>query len=236
MLTTDTLSVLGITAVSRVLVVMPHPDDEAIFCGGFLHKLSVMAIPTRVITMTLGEKSTLRYNLKPEDDLAGVRQKELTRALSILGIRDFQIYHYPDGGLENIGEKVIQAIRTNIQDFRPTHVATLEPDGIYGHPDHIALCTYTTYVVRRPTRLLYVTVSPSYRLPKSSVKMAKKTVIKPIEPDVELQLSWRDISAKLKTLRAHNSQFMGTIGTIVRSLTLLFINRMTANEFFAWGN
>jgi LmbE family N-acetylglucosaminyl deacetylase len=227
MITTNTLSTLGIIATSRVLVVMPHPDDEAIFCGGFLHKLSVNAIPTRVITMTAGEKSALRYGVKPTDDLGEIREKELATALTILGVNDFCIYHYPDGTLEEIGETIQKKIRTNIRSFHPTHVVTLEPDGIYGHPDHIAVSEFTKRVVRRPIRLLYVTVSPSYHLPKSA---------KPIRPDVELRLRQPDIIAKLKALRAHNSQFMGPIGTVLKTFVFFLINNMTANEFFAWGN
>jgi len=227
MITTDTLSTFGIVASSRILVVMPHPDDEAIFCGGFLHKLSVNAIPTRVITMTAGEKSTLRYGLKPTDDLGEIREKELTRALAILGVNDFHIYHYPDGTLEEIGEKIQKTIRTNIQQFQPTHVLTLEPDGIYGHTDHIALSEFTKRVVHRPIQLLYVTVSPSYHLPKSA---------KPIRPDVEFRLGWPDTRVKLRALRTHNSQFMGPIGTVLKTFVFFLINTMTANEFFAWGN
>jgi LmbE family N-acetylglucosaminyl deacetylase len=236
MITTDSLSTFGIVASSRILVVMPHPDDEAIFCGGLLHILSTHGVATRIITMTVGEKSTLRYGLKPTDSLAERRRKELGRALTILGVNDFFIYQYPDGGLEEIGEKIKTTIRTNIQNFRPTHVLTLEPDGIYGHPDHIALSGFTKAVVRRPTRLLYVTVSPSYHLPKSARRMAKKDVIKPILPDVELHLTWSDTRTKLKALRAHNSQFMGPIGTVLKSLIFFLMNHMTANEFFAWGN
>lgn len=227
---------LGIASTSRILVVMPHPDDEAIFCGGFLHMLSTHNIPARVITMTAGEQSTLRYGLKPTDNLGEVRKKELTRALAIVGVNDFHIYRYPDGKLEDIGEKIQKTIRTNIQSFQPTHVVTLEPDGIYGHPDHIALSEFTKYVVRRPTRLLYVTVSPSYHLPRSASRMSKKAGIKPIQPDVELRLRWPDTFTKLNALRAHNSQFMGPISTVLKSLGFFIVNHMTAHEFFTWGN
>lgn len=227
MITTDSLSTFGIIAGSRILVVMPHPDDEAIFCGGLLHTLSTNRIATRVITMTAGEKSTLRYGLKPTDDLAEVRKKELARALAILGVNDFHIYQYPDGKLEELGEKIQKTIRANIQNFQPTHILTLEPDGIYGHPDHIALSDFTKTVVRRPTRLLYITVSPSYHLPKSA---------KPLRPDVELQLRLQDTRTKLQALRAHNSQFMGPVGTVLKTFVFFLINNMTANEFFAWGN
>ena len=170
------------------------------------------------------------------DDLASVRKKELTRALTILGVHDFHIYQYSDGNLEDAGEQIKKTLRSNIQEYKPTHVLTLEPNGIYGHPDHIALSKFTKRVVCKPIRLLYVTVSPSYHLPKSANWMAKKEVIRPILPDMELQLRWPDILTKLKALRAHNSQFMGPLGTVLKSLTFIMFNHLTANEFFARGN
>jgi LmbE family N-acetylglucosaminyl deacetylase len=233
--TTTKLSDLGIVAASRILVVMPHPDDEAIFCGGLLHQLSASAIPTRVITMTVGEKSTLRYGLKPADDLAMVRQKELTRSLTILGVTDVHIYHYPDGKLETLGEKIKKTIHTNILEFTPTHVLTLEPDGVYGHPDHVALSACTTRIVKKPIRLLYITVSPSYTLP-SAVWMAGKKHIKPMHPDFKLILRAPAIIAKIKSLHAHRSQFVSPITRLPFQAAFFLKNKLLSYEFFAKGN
>jgi LmbE family N-acetylglucosaminyl deacetylase len=228
MMMTEGLSAFGIITTSRILVVMPHPDDEAIFCAGLLHLLSANGIPTRVITMSAGEKSPLHYGVKPSDDLGKIREQELARALTILGITDSHMYHYPDGELKTIGETIQKIIRSNIEDFCPTHVVTLEPNGIYGHPDHKALSEFTKRAVSLPIRLLYVTVSPSYHLPGKPIK--------PILPDIELRLRFSDVTVKIKALRAHNSQFMGPVGTVLKSFAFFVINHMTVNEFFAWGN
>ncbi len=235
MITTTHLSDLDITPESRVLIVMPHPDDEAIFAGGFLHKLAANSIPTRVITMTVGEKSTLRYGLKPMDHLGEVREKELTRALTTLGIGDFHIYHFPDGGLEEKGVKIKETIRKNIKDFQTSHVVTLEPDGIYGHPDHVALSSYTKNVVVKPVQLWFVTVSPSYRLPSASW-MAKKKIIKPMRPTVSIRLTFADVIAKLKSIQAHRSQFMSPIYRLPFEATFFLMNKLLTHEFFAKGN
>jgi LmbE family N-acetylglucosaminyl deacetylase len=234
MITTDSLSTLDIFAASRILVVMPHPDDEAIFCGGFLHQLSVNAIQTRVITMTVGEKSTLRYGLKPTDNLAGVRQNELARSLTILGVNDFHMYHYPDGKLEENGETIKKTIRANMKSFRPTHVITLEPDGVYGHPDHVALSAFVKHTVKKPTQLLYTTVTPNYYLP-SAVWMARKQ-IKPMHPDFKLKLHPADIITKLKSLHAHRSQFVSPITKLPFQAAFFLKNKLLSFEFFAKGN
>lgn len=231
MITTDSLSTFGIIATSRILVVMPHPDDEAIFCGGLIHKLTTEHISVRIITMTLGEQSTLRWGLKAGEKLATVRKKELLRALRILGVTDSQIYRYADGTLEKLEKPIQKTVCTNIRSFHPTHVVTLEPDGIYGHPDHVALSAYVTGVVHKPVQLLYVTVSPNYHLPKA-VWMAKKKQIKPLNPDFKLKLELADIITKIKSLHAHRSQF----DSLIWKLPFFLKNKLLSCEFFAWGN
>lgn len=233
--TTDTLSIFGISQTSRVLVVMPHPDDEAIFAGGFLHKLTANHVAVKVITMTVGEKSTLRWGLSPADNLADVRQTELTRSFRQLGVADYHIYHYEDGGIENLRGKIQTTVRQNIKTFDPTHVATLEPDGVYGHPDHVALSSFVTRVVSKPMQLLYITVSPTYHLPKA-VWMAKKKIIKPIHPDIELKLAPTDIVAKLKSLRAHRSQFVSPVYRLPFEAVFFLRNKLLTREYFAKGN
>jgi LmbE family N-acetylglucosaminyl deacetylase len=234
-ITLTNYSDLGISSSSKVLIIMPHPDDEAIFLAGFLHQLSMDTIAARAITMTVGEKSTLRYGLQPNDNLAEAREKELTRSFHLLGINDFHIYHYPDGKLETIEEKLKKTIQKNIAEFQPTHVLTLEPDGVYGHPDHVALSAFVTRVVKKPIQLLYVTVSPTYQLPEA-VWMAKKKHIQPMHPDVALKLQSSDIIAKLKSLHAHHSQFVSPV-TKLPFETLFFLkNKLLTYEFFAKGN
>lgn len=226
---------MGIDGNSRILVVMPHPDDEAIFAGGILHALTSKDIAVRVITMTVGEKSTLRWGLSPDQDLANVRKNELMRSFTDLGVTDYHIYHYADGNIENLNAKISATIRRNMQDFHPTHVATLEPDGVYGHPDHVALSAFVTQVVKKPIQLIYITVSPTYHLPKA-VWMAKKKIIKPIAPDVELKLAPSDVVAKLKSLRAHHSQFVSPLTRLPFEALFFLRNKLLTREYFAKGN
>lgn len=235
MITTHKLTDLGIQAESRVLVIMPHPDDEAIFTAGLLHKLASSHIRTRVVTMTAGEKSTLRYGLRPQDNLALARKKELTKALAALGISDFAILGFPDGGLEKYEKDITKAIVKEIRSLKPTHVLCLEPDGVYGHPDHIALTAYIKRAAKKPIRLMYATVSPRYSLPSASW-MAKKKTITPVLPNVKLRLNPRDMIMKLRALKAHHSQFVSPVYRLPFELTFFLKNDMLAHEYYAFGN
>jgi LmbE family N-acetylglucosaminyl deacetylase len=47
---------------------------------------------------------------------------------------------YPDGGVADVPfEELVDAIAALMEQERPTVVHTFGPDGIFGHPDHIAV-------------------------------------------------------------------------------------------------
>ena len=57
----NNLEQMGVGVKSRVLVFMPHPDDEAVFISGLLQKLVTAKITFRVVAMTKGESPTSYY-------------------------------------------------------------------------------------------------------------------------------------------------------------------------------
>jgi LmbE family N-acetylglucosaminyl deacetylase len=225
------ISQIGIKKSSRVMVFMPHPDDEAVFVSGLIQKILTARIPLRCITVTRGEQSTLRFTLGPDVDLASARLKEQTNAYRSLGVTDFDILDYPDGGLEKRKKDIKTRIKQELAGFKATHVITLEPDGIYGHPDHIALSQYVTESAGNAT-VLYATVKPDFIMP-SARSMAKKNQIKPIKPNYKLTLSPAQVIKKLKALASHRSQFI-KFPRILLTFTHFLINDMLAHEYYAY--
>lgn len=215
---------------SRVLVCMPHPDDEAVFISGLLQHLSSQNILTQCLTFTSGENSTLRFGLKPNQDLAAARKNELSKAYKILGITNFQVLDFPDGGLDQFQPKIKQIVKKYIAEFCPTHLITLEPDGIYGHPDHIALSKSVTSSITSAQTLIYATVSPRYIM-SSARHMAKKSIIKPIIPTHRLVLTNHQFWVKIKALLCHRSQFLH-FPQIVLSLIHFLQNDMLTQEYY----
>jgi len=228
----ESITELKISKSSRVLILMPHPDDEAVFTTGLILFLHRNNIPLKVITLTKGEASSLRFGLKPNEDLSKARVKEQKRAFTILKVKDYDIKNIPDGQIENNKTEIKNIIQTQIKSFKPTHLVTLEPDGIYGHPDHVALSRFVTQTCKSPLKLLYATVCPHFVLPKSS-RMAKIAKIEPIPAQFQLNLALSDIIIKLKTLNAHGSQFrnfwhlFGTAYVFLR-------NKMLFREYFTY--
>lgn len=232
MQTISTLSELNINSSSRVLVFMPHPDDEAVFCSGLLKKLTTNNIPVKLITLTSGEKSTLVFGLEPGDDLAATRRIEQANSCKILGITDFEVFTIPDGALKTKEKEVKEIISQHINIFKPTHVVSLEPDGIYGHPDHIGLSKFVTEVVTDPIKLIYATI-PEFKKKRPVSKMSEKPEINPIPPEFCLKLEKTETEAKIASLRAHRTQF-GLLDTSSQSFGFFKATKLLDNEYFTY--
>jgi len=224
-------TILNLTQSSRVIICMPHPDDEAVFVSGLIKKITTTKIPLLCITFTRGEKSTLRFTLSPNEDLATARIRELTKSYQVLGVTDFKILDFPDGELEQYHPEVDQVIKKYFREFSPTHVVTLEPDGIYGHPDHIALSRCVTQAITHQ-QLVYTTVSERYIMP-SARSMAKKSTIQPIKPTHKLVLTPSESLTKLQSLLCHRSQFL-RFPRIFLSLIHFLLNDMLFHEYYSY--
>lgn len=232
MKTITSLSQLGIKPDSRVLVLMPHPDDEAVFVSGLLKKLTRAKVATRLVTLTEGEASSLRYGLKPEDDLAEARKKELKKALHVLGVSDYAHTNFPDGGLRKNFRQLTQFVKNQVKNYQPTHTLTLEPDGIYGHADHISLTEAVDLATKPPARLLYATVN-SMKIPQAVSHMSEKELIQPIEPEFCLKLSWAESLAKIRSLRAHRTQLKVSRSNS-QDYNFFKTNKMITHEYFTY--
>lgn len=203
---------LPITNKTKMLVIMPHPDDEAIFSAGFIYHAAKKGAYINILTMTNGEKSTLRYGVKDHQDLGKIRKNELEKACVLLQVHTLVCANFPDGEIEQKYKQVTKFVIEDIMEFHPDIILTLEPDGIYGHPDHIALSQIVTFIHKSkkiPFQLIYATVDDKFKSGEDSKKMAKKAVIKPLKPTHELKLSLDEEYVKRHTIMAHHSQFSG---------------------------
>lgn len=222
---------MEISKKDRLLIVMPHPDDEAVFTSGLICQAIKCNIPTRVVILTCGEKSSWKFGLKPNQSLCEARYQEQKNAFSILSLLNYSILHFPDGTLENLSKKINQLLLNEIEQFKPSVIITLEPDGIYGHPDHIAVSQFCSRFLSKKIRLLYATVKPNFVFPKARW-MSKKKHLHPITPEYELKISFKEIFIKFRTLCAHRSQFNYFLKW--DTLKQFIINNMFIREYFTY--
>jgi len=137
-----------------ILVIRPHPDDESSATGGMLAHYHAQGVRTGVVICTGGEEGEIRDpDLDPEADkprLREIREGELRRACSILGVSELRLLGYRDSGMAgtpanahpeafwgaNQAEAVGRIVRI-IRELRPQIIVTEPVGGSYSHPDHV---------------------------------------------------------------------------------------------------
>ena len=97
----------------RILILAPHPDDEAIGAAGIIQKAMDLKVPTKVVYLTNGDNNELAflvYEKKPILTRSGLmrmgelRRQEAVQAMNFLGLKDGQLIFlgYPDLGTSEI--------------------------------------------------------------------------------------------------------------------------------------
>ncbi|WP_406355170.1 N-acetyl-1-D-myo-inositol-2-amino-2-deoxy-alpha-D-glucopyranoside deacetylase [Streptomyces sp. NBC_00658] len=144
----------------RLLLVHAHPDDESINNGATMARYTAEGAHVTLVTCTLGEEGEVippgLAHLAPDRDggLGPHRIGELTAAMKELGVTDHRFLggpgRYHDSGMMGVEQNhrpgafwsadvdeaaghLVEVIR----EVRPQVLVTYDPDGGYGHPDHI---------------------------------------------------------------------------------------------------
>ena len=146
-----------------LLAVFAHPDDESLASGGLLALCSGRGARVAVLCLTRGELGPAA-DATPSAELPLTRVRELEDAARVLGVADLSVGELADGMLPWLGEGVREAaVREALARVRPDVVVTFDEDGLYWHPDHIAVHQAVTAAVRTNAdapALYYVTMPP----------------------------------------------------------------------------
>jgi len=127
--------------IERLLAIFAHPDDESYRAGGALALLARKGAQVWVLCATRGEKGIL--NLDPEET-GQVRQTEMECACRALGIEKPRFLSYQDGTLPQVDEEgAVGQVVGAIRKLRPQALLTWPPSGVSGHPDHVAVSSWT---------------------------------------------------------------------------------------------
>jgi len=138
------------TEPQRLLVIVPHPDDEAYSAGGTIARAARDGVEVHILCATRGEAGRVAPGLAATAKSVGdLRAAELAASCRVLGAQPPRFLPHRDGTLADVhlAEAVGEIVRI-IRDLRPRVVITLGADGVYGHPDHIALHKLVTPAFR----------------------------------------------------------------------------------------
>lgn len=144
----------------RLLLVHAHPDDEVVGTGATIARYVAEGAHVTLVTCTLGEEGEIHV---PElaqlaadqaDQLGGYRISEWRAAGAALGLTDARFLggagRFRDSGMmgtpanENPRafwqadlDEAAGLVADVVREIRPQVVVTYDPNGFYGHPDHI---------------------------------------------------------------------------------------------------
>lgn len=167
----------------RVVAVHAHPDDETLATGLALAHHVEAGDEVHVVTCTLGEEGEVitpaLAHLEGSEELGPHRAGEIARATAALGVRHHWLGGEPprwrDSGMEGSAaaahprafaaadvQEAAGLLARQLHDLRPDVVLTYDPQGGYGHPDHVQThrVTVAAAAVLDPVPRLYVVLTP----------------------------------------------------------------------------
>ncbi|TBH20919.1 PIG-L deacetylase family protein [Thermus thermamylovorans] len=196
-----------------LLVVVPHPDDESLGAGGALLLAKAAGLRTGILTLTRGEAGRT-LGLCPSERLGEVREGELRRAAEILGVDFLEVLSFPNALPQEAEEgprgpttgrglpdhpEAERAIRKRLLTLRPRFLLTFPPDGINGHPDHVAASRYAARAAEGLAQVVYF-VQPEGPWPVTH----------------RLRLPEWALAQKLKALAQHRTQALSVLAFMER--------------------
>lgn len=219
----------------RAVVIFPHPDDEAMSCGGLLKKLADAGADVTWVVLTKGEKGNPEG--KFDDDLKEIRVKEAEKVAEIYGVNLVQ-WDYPDGSVDIHQCKIQKDLKQIIKSANPDLIITYDPAGLYGHPDHIIVSQIATQLIKKEflhAKLKYISfpkkVMDRVTMPEF---MAKDPEFKQKRsyPTERIWVGLQGIVTKTRAIYAYKSQMASYTNTFpVKILPLWFYISLTPCEY-----
>ncbi|MFE4809930.1 bacillithiol biosynthesis deacetylase BshB2 [Peribacillus simplex] len=135
----------------HVLVIFPHPDDEAFSVSGTLALHREAGTPVTYLCLTLGEMGRNLGNppFATRESLPKIRKKELIDAANAIGIQDLRMLGLRDKTIEFEDDEKLTSLFTDaINELNPSLIITFYP-GYSVHPDHEATARAVVRAVER---------------------------------------------------------------------------------------
>ncbi len=183
----------------KILIVVAHPDDEVLGCGGIISKFSSRA---QFKIIYIAEGSSVRFSTREDPTISCEIEKRNSGSLILkkYGITDLIFHNFPCGNLINLDPKKIHdVINQDVIDFKPDIVITHNKHD--NHQDH---------------RVVYEAVLVSFRpiedcrritiLSFEALSSTEWNFEQPFVPNLFVNLSPEDLENKVKMLESYATE------------------------------
>lgn len=194
----------------HVLVIFPHPDDEAFGVSGTIAHYVQNDVSVTYACLTLGEMGRNLGNppFTTRESLPDIRKQELQQAAIEMGISDLRMLGYRDKTIEfEAPGKLKNEIVALIEELQPSLVISFYP-GYAVHPDHDAtgeavVAALESLSVEKQPVLHAIAFSNGHE-----AEIGAADVVNDVTPYAQI---------KLDTLRAHASQLAWTLPSLEKA-------------------
>jgi len=146
-----------INPARSILVLAPHPDDEAFGCGGLIALKRLEGCPVHVVFVTDGSASHPNHPTLSTTALATLREQEARASLRVLGVdsANIRFLGVRDGTLGHLSESESSTIVSHLQEL----LGDIKPDAVFlpfhedGSSEHeAAFKLFATAIKKFPVR------------------------------------------------------------------------------------
>ncbi|WP_208587972.1 bacillithiol biosynthesis deacetylase BshB2 [Gracilibacillus suaedae] len=190
----------------HVVVIYPHPDDEAFGASGTITTFREKGVPVTYLCGTLGEMGRNMGNptFATRETLPEIRKNELIKACEVLDI-NLEMLGYRDKTLEfESTEEVAEHLFSYLDKIKPSLVITHYP-GHAVHPDHDAFGAAAIKAVEK--------FSENERPTVWAQAISRNHLEELGEPDIQNDVS-EVFTKKFETIQAHQSQADGMLSKV----------------------
>lgn len=195
----------------RVMVIVAHPDDAEIQCGGTIARLEHGGAEVSYVLCTSGNRGSSDPAMTA-DRLADLREAEQRAAAARLGVSDVTFLRHDDGDLAYAAQALRWELTGLIRQKRPEVVITHDPfagigryEVCYLHPDHRATgqAAFEAAFFCAGGPLFYPDQIASGLSPH---RIAALYLVMSDAPDTCVEIS-ATFAAKVTAIQAHQSQW-----------------------------
>jgi LmbE family N-acetylglucosaminyl deacetylase len=182
------------------LIIMAHPDDPELACGG---TIALWTKHDRVynVIVTCGEKGTWHKDDAPLR-IADKREAEAKKAARYLGVEKVIFLRHPDGEIANLPTLKVE-LAALIRSIKPHTVVTHDPWRRQFHPDHRAtgFAVIDAIMIARDWHFYPFLVEIGLKKYRP-----KELLLTPTDEPTIVSDITATINKKIRAIKLHNSQ------------------------------